>query len=207
MNRGQVLYRAAEMLDARSAEVGRLEGVERGEVAQSVEALLWYAGLTDKLAQLGGTVNPVAGPYFTFSMPEPTGVVGIVAPERPALLGLVAPLAAVLSGGSTAVALASPALPLPALVLGEVLATSDLPAGAANLLTGRHREMLPTLAAHRDVNAVEVSGCDEEERRKVEEAAADSVTRVVATEPDQRLSPHTALAFMEVKTVWHPVGR
>lgn len=156
MNRGRVLHRAAD--------ITRPEGVERGEVAASVEALLCYGGLTDKLAQLLGTVNPVAGPYLTLSLPEPTEVVVIVASERPSLLVLVAPPAAALGGGSTAVVLAAPTLPLPALVPGEVLASSDLPPGATNLLTGHHREMLPTPAAHRDVYALEVSGGDELER-------------------------------------------
>jgi acyl-CoA reductase-like NAD-dependent aldehyde dehydrogenase len=209
MNRGQILYRAAEMLDARRAEFAALLGGPKAvaEVEQAVDCLVWYAGWTDKLAQVAGTVNPVAGPYFTFTVPEPMGVVGVVAPERPSLLGLVRPLAAVLCGGSTAVALTSEVEPLPALVLGEVLATSDLPGGVVNLLTGRRAELLPWLAAHMDVNAVDAGGCTPDELRAVEEAAASNVKRVVRLGDGDALSPYAVTAFMEMKTVWHPIGR
>jgi len=208
MNRGQVLYRAAEMLDARRAQFAALLGGGRPagrEVDAAVDALVWYAGLTDKLVQLVGTVNPVAGPYFSFSIPEPTGVVGVVAPDEPALLGLVLGLAPVLCGGSTAVALTSGPRPVAALCLGEVLATSDLPAGAANLLSGFRSELLPWLARHMDVNAIDAAGCSPEELAAVEEAAAGSVKRVVRPGAGGH-SPHRAAAFMELKTVWHPVG-
>ena len=208
MNRGQVLYRAAEMLDARRAQFAALLGGGRPagrEVDAAVDALVWYAGLTDKLVQLVGTVNPVAGPYFSFSIPEPTGVVGVVAPDEPALLGLELGLAPVLCGGSTAVALTSGPRPVAALCLGEVLATSDLPAGAANLLSGFRSELLPWLARHMDVNAIDAAGCSPEELAAVEEAAAGSVKRVVRPGAGGH-SPHRAAAFMELKTVWHPVG-
>ena len=208
MNRGQVLYRVAEMLDARRAQFAALLGGGRGagrEVDAAVDTFVWYAGLTDKLTQLLGTVNPVAGPYFNFTVPEPTGVVGVVAPDEPALLGMVASLAPVLCGGSAAVALTSGPRPLAALCLGEVLATSDVPAGVVNLLSGQRSELLPWLAAHMDVNAIDASGCSAEELAAVEEAAAASVKRVVrpdGTEP----GPWRAAAFMELKTIWHPVG-
>jgi acyl-CoA reductase-like NAD-dependent aldehyde dehydrogenase len=208
MNRGQVLYRAAEMLDGRRTQFVALLGGGRAagrEVDAAVDTLVWYAGLADKLAQLVGTVNPVAGPYFNFTIPEPAGVVGVVAPDEPALVGLVRSLAAVLCGGSTAVALTSRERPLAALCLGEVLATSDVPAGVVNLLSGFRQELLPWLAAHMDVNAIDATGCSDEELAAVEEAAAASVKRVVR--PDGGgLGPHRAAAFMELKTVWHPVG-
>jgi acyl-CoA reductase-like NAD-dependent aldehyde dehydrogenase len=208
INRGQILYRAAEMLDARRPEfVALLDDRGQAEVEQAVDCLVWYAGWTDKLAQVAGTVNPVAGPYFTFTVPEPTGVVGLVAPDRPSLLGLVQPLAAALCGGNTVVALASETEPLAALVLGEVLATSDLPPGVANLLTGHRGELLPWLAAHMDVNAIDAAGCSDDELRTVEEAAAGNVKRVVRLPERDALSPYAATAFMEMKTVWHPIGR
>jgi len=209
MNRGQVLYRVAEMLDARRSQfIGLLGGGRRAgrEVDAAVEAFVWYAGLTDKLAQLLGTVNPVAGPYFSFTMPEPTGVVGVVAPEEPALAGLAQRLAPVLCGGSTAVVLVSGPRPLPALCLGEVLATSDVPPGAVNLVSGVRGELLPWLASHLDVNAIDAAGCTAEELAAVEEAAAAGVKRVVRPDAGEPLSPHRAAAFMELKTVWHPVG-
>jgi acyl-CoA reductase-like NAD-dependent aldehyde dehydrogenase len=208
MNRGQVLYRVAEMLDARRGQFAALLGGGRPagrEVDAAVDALVWYAGLTDKLAQLVGTVNPVAGPYFTFTVPEPTGVVGVVAPDEPALLGLVRGLAPVLCAGCAAVALASGPRPLAALCLGEVLATSDVPPGVVNLLSGHRAELLPWLAAHMDVNAIDAAGCSPEELAAVEEAAAASVKRVVAPDGAEP-SPWRAAAFMELKTIWHPVG-
>jgi acyl-CoA reductase-like NAD-dependent aldehyde dehydrogenase len=208
MNRGQVLYRVAEMLDARRAQFATLLGGGRAagrEVDAAVDALVWHAGLTDKLTQLLGTVNPVAGPYFNFTVPEPTGVVGVVAPEGPALLGLVRGLAPVLCGGSTAVALASGPRPLAALCLGEVLATSDVPAGVVNLLSGHRSELLPWLAAHMDVNAIDAAGCSPDELTAVEEAAAANVKRIVRPE-DGEHGLWRAAAFMELKTIWHPVG-
>ncbi len=207
MNRGQILYRAAEMMDGRRAEFVELLGGGRGarrEVERAIEAWVWYAGWTDKLAQVSGTVNPVAGPYFNFTIPEPTGVVGVIAPEEPALLGLVLQLAPALCGGNTVVALASEANPLPALTLGEVLATSDFPAAVVNVLTGFRSELLPWLATHMDVNAIDATGCTGEQLAEVERAAADNVKRVVRTRG--ALSPHSVTAFMEHKTVWHPIG-
>jgi acyl-CoA reductase-like NAD-dependent aldehyde dehydrogenase len=209
MNRGQVLYRVAEMLDARRPQFVALLGGGRPagrEVDAAVEAFVWHAGLADKLVQLVGTVNPVAGPYFNFTVPEPTGVVGVVAPDEPALLGLALGLAPVLCGGSTAVALASETRPLAALCLGEVLATSDLPGGVVNVLSGFRAELLPWLAAHMDVNAVDAAGCSAEELAAVEEAAAGNVKRVVRQDGGRSLTPLRAAAFMELKTVWHPTG-
>ncbi|HXC79435.1 MAG TPA: aldehyde dehydrogenase family protein [Candidatus Acidoferrum sp.] len=208
MNRGQILYRTAEMLDARRAEFEALLGggrKARAELDETVEVLVWYAGWTDKLAQVTGTVNPVSGPYFNFTIPEPTGVVGIVAPHEPALAGLVRRLAPALCGGNVVVALASEDRPLPALTLAEVLATSDFPSGVVNVLSGQRQELLPWLASHMDVNAIDVSGCTPDEIGTVEAAAADNVKRVIKLPPGER-SPHLVTAFMEMKTIWHPIG-
>jgi acyl-CoA reductase-like NAD-dependent aldehyde dehydrogenase len=150
-------------------------------------------------------VNPVAGPYFNFTLPEPTGVVGIVAPEEPALAGLVRRLAPALCGGNVVVAVAPQSQPLPALTLAEVFATSDFPAGVVNVLSGQRGELLPWLAAHMDVNAIDVAGCTAEEIKATEEAAADNVKRVIKVTPDEA-SPYLITAFMEMKTVWHPIG-
>ena len=208
MNRGQILYRAAEMLDGRRAQFIELLGSGRGahkEVDDAVEALVWYAGWTDKLAQVIGGTNPVSGPYFNFTIPEPTGVVGIVAPEEPALVGLVRRVAPALCGGNAVVVLAPEVNPLPALTLAEVLATSDLPAGVVNVISGFRKELLPWLASHMDVNAIDVAGCTDEEVTEIEKAAADNVKRVVKLAPGE-MSPYLVTAFMEMKTVWHPVG-
>jgi acyl-CoA reductase-like NAD-dependent aldehyde dehydrogenase len=208
MNRGQILYRAAEMLDARRSQFVELLGGGRGarrEVETAVEALVWYAGWTDKLSQVTGTVNPVSGPYFNFTLPEPTGVVGVIAPESPALAGLVRRIAPVLSGGNSLVVLAPEGRPLPSLTLAEVLATSDLPGGVVNVLSGYRRELLPWLAAHMDVNAIDAAGCTADELASVQKAAAENVKRVVSI-PAAEMSPQLITAFMEMKTVWHPIG-
>jgi acyl-CoA reductase-like NAD-dependent aldehyde dehydrogenase len=208
MNRGQILYRAAEMLDGRRGQFVELLGSARAaqkEVDDAVEALVWYAGWTDKLAQVIGATNPVSGPYFNFTIPEPTGVVGIVASEEPALAGLVRRMAPALCGGNAVVVLAPEETPLPALTLAEVLATSDLPAGVVNVLSGFRKELLPWLASHMDVNAIDVAGCTPDEVTEIEKAAADNVKRVVK-HPAGEMSPYLITAFMEMKTVWHPVG-
>ena len=203
-NRGQVLYRIAEMMEARTAEfAGLTTGLD--EVHRAIDRWVWYAGFADKLAQVLGSSNPVAGSYFNFTIPEPTGVVGIVAPEEPPLLGLVARLAPALCGGNTVVALASEPLPLAALTLAEVLATGDLPPGVVNLLSGRRDELLPWLASHMDVNAIDLSGADGDSP-DLERAAAENVKRVVRGKPDSQ-SPWEIASFLELKTVWHPVGQ
>jgi acyl-CoA reductase-like NAD-dependent aldehyde dehydrogenase len=200
-NRGQVLYRVAEMMEARDAELAELcDG--REEVERSIDRFVWYAGWTDKLAQVLGGANPVAGPYFNFTMPEPTGVVGIVAPAEPALLGLVSRLAPVLAGGNTAVVVASEAHPRAAIELAEVLATSDVPGGVVNILTGRRDELAPHLASHLDVDALDLDRGDAE----LERAAADNVKRVVSARGDTQ-SPYEISSFLELKTVWHPMGQ
>jgi acyl-CoA reductase-like NAD-dependent aldehyde dehydrogenase len=199
-NRGQVLYRLAEMIEARASEFADLCS-GRKEVERTIDRVVWYAGWTDKLAQILGSSNPVAGPYFNFTVPEPTGVVGIVAPGEPPLLGLVSRLAPVLVGGNTAVAVASEVRPLAAIELAEALATSDVPAGAVNILTGYASELAPWLASHMDVNALDLPGADAE----LERAAAENVKRVHRANGDVQ-SLYEISAFLEVKTVWHPIG-
>jgi acyl-CoA reductase-like NAD-dependent aldehyde dehydrogenase len=199
-NRGQVLYRLAEMMEARADEFAALSG-GRDEVERSIDRVVWYAGWSDKLAQVLGASNPVAGPYFNFTVPEPTGVVGIVAPAEPPLLGLVSRLAPVLVGGNVAVVLASESHPLAAIELAEALATSDVPGGAVNILTGHTGELAPWLAAHIDVNALDLPAADAE----LERAAAENVKRVHHATPDAQ-SPWEISAFLELKTVWHPIG-
>lgn len=226
-NRGQVLYRAAEVLEGRRSqlveEVAAAEGltapVAGTTVERSIDRLVWYAGWTDKVAQVLGNLNPVAGPFFNVSAPEPTGVVGILAPQASSLLGLVSVIAPVIATGNTAVVLSSTARPLPAITLGEVLATSDLPGGVVNIITGRASELAPWLAAHRDVNAIDLAGAvgvDDLKWGELEAAAADNLKRVLrpaggaqgAVEPDWSLSPglDRLRAFVETKTVWHPKG-
>jgi acyl-CoA reductase-like NAD-dependent aldehyde dehydrogenase len=203
-NRGQVLYRLAEMVEARADEFAGL-CTGRDEVERTIDRVVWYAGWADKLAQVLGSSNPVAGPYFNFTVPEPTGVVGIVAPEEPPLLGLVTRAAPALTGGNTVVVLASEPHPLAAIELAEALATSDVPGGVVNILTGRRAELAPWLAAHMDVNAIDLAGSDGDSA-ELERAAADNVKRVVHGAADVQ-SPWEIAAFLELKTVWHPVGQ
>jgi acyl-CoA reductase-like NAD-dependent aldehyde dehydrogenase len=219
-NRGQVLYRVAEMLEGRRAqfvaEVADAEGLTPGPAGAVVDAAIdrwvWYAGWSDKVHQVHGSSNPVAGPYFDFSVPEPSGVVAVVAPGDSSLLGLVSVLAPIVVTGNTAVVVASEARPLPAITLAEVLATSDLPGGVVNLLTGRAAEIAPWLASHMDVNAIDLAGVsDAELATELEAAAAENLKRVVrppGTAPDwsEDPGPERMLAFLETKTVWHPVG-
>ncbi|HSA52721.1 MAG TPA: aldehyde dehydrogenase family protein [Yinghuangia sp.] len=222
-NRGQVLYRVAEMLEARrdefAAEVGAAEGTGRNKALAAVDAAVdrwvWYAGWTDKLAQIAGGANPVAGPYANWSTPEPTGVVAVVAPQKSSLLGLTSVLAPVVATGNTAVVLASEKAPLPALAFAEVSAVSDVPAGVVNILSGPVAEIAPWLAAHQDVNAIDLAGASHTAGvasvRDLEIAAADNLKRVLrpeAREPDWAADPGVGrmLAFTEIRTVWHPTG-
>jgi acyl-CoA reductase-like NAD-dependent aldehyde dehydrogenase len=202
-NRGQVLYRIAEMMEARRAEFADLSSGPK-EVERSIDRCVWYAGWSDKLAQVLGSSNPVAGPYFNFTVPEPTGVVGIIAPEEPPLEGLVSRLAPAIVGGNSAVVIASERSPLAAVELAEVLATSDVPGGVVNLLTGYRSELAPVLAGHMDVNALDLAGADGEVA-ELEQLAADNVKRVVRGSADSQ-SPWEVAAFLELKTVWHPIG-
>jgi acyl-CoA reductase-like NAD-dependent aldehyde dehydrogenase len=238
-HRGQVLYRVAEMMEGRRGqfvdEVARAEGLDADRAAPVVDAAVdrwvWYAGWTDKIAQVAGSANPVAGPYVNLSVPEPTGVVAVLAPQRSSLLGLVSVVAPVLAAGNACVVLASQTRPLPAVTLSEVLATSDVPGGVVNLLTGVTAEIAPWLASHEDVDVLDLTGAAPVpgidgsglDWGALEAAAAATLTRVVrpagsgpaadpagAVEPDWTPTPdgpRRILAFTETKTVWHPKGR
>ena len=201
-NRGQILYRVAEIMEGRRAQFAELTGGD-AEVDAAIDRWVWYAGWADKLAQVLGTSNPVAAPYFNFTIPEPTGVVGIVAPEEPGLAGLVSRLAPAIVGGNATVVLASERRPQAAITLAEVLATSDVPGGVVNVLTGYKEELAPILAGHMDVNAIDLAGVDGD-RAELERLAAENVKRVVRNGDGQ--SPWHAAAFLEMKTVWHPIG-
>jgi acyl-CoA reductase-like NAD-dependent aldehyde dehydrogenase len=203
-NRGQVLYRLAEMVEARAPEFAQL-CTGREEVERAIDRIVWYAGWADKLPQVLGGSNPVAGPYFNFSVPEPTGVVGVLAPDEPPLLGLVTRLLPPLVGGNAVVAVASEPRPLAAIELAEAIATSDVPGGVVNLLTGYRQELAPVLASHMDVNALDICGADGL-APELERLAADNVKRVVAGRPDAQ-SPWEISSFLELKTVWHPIGQ
>ena len=226
MNRGQVLYRVAELMEGRRdqfvAEVAQAEGLRgdraREVVNRAIDRWVWYAGWADKIAQVLGSSNPVASDFFNFTIPEPTGVVGVVAPETSSLLGLVSRLAPPLVAGNTVVVIASESRPLPVITLTEVLATSDVPAGVVNVLTGRKRELVPVLAAHVDVDALDTWGVPDDLRKDVELLAADSVMRITRRPAgvtdarfdwlDDRASerPEWIAAYLEMKTVWHPIG-
>ena len=242
-NRGQILYRIAEMMDSRKDEFIRevaacvpfadgdagagngtdaSSGTDAGnspeqqavrEVETATDRWIWYAGWCDKFASVGGSSNPVAGPYFGFTIPEPTGVVGIVAPDEAPLASLISRLAPVLVSGNTAVVIASEAHPLPAIALAEVLATSDVPGGVVNILTGHRKELTPPLASHGDVDALDLTGCDLELLAEARASAAATVTRAVTASASERQwltpaaeNPYIIEAFCEYKTVWHPKG-
>jgi acyl-CoA reductase-like NAD-dependent aldehyde dehydrogenase len=203
-NRGQILYRVAEMMEARRDEFAQLSSGAK-EVDRAIDRVVWYAGWADKLPQVLGGSNPVAGPYFNFTVPEPTGVVGVLAPDEPPLVGLISRIAPVLVGGNAVVAVASETHPLAAIELAEVLATSDVPGGAVNILTGFREELAPWLAGHMDVNAIDVTGADGLSA-DIERLAADNVKRVVRGQADGQSAWQIA-DFLELKTVWHPIGR
>jgi acyl-CoA reductase-like NAD-dependent aldehyde dehydrogenase len=216
-NRGQILYRVAEMLEGRKEqfvrEVADAEGLSKAKAAAVVDAAIdrwvWYAGWTDKIAQVVGGGNPVAGPFFNLSSPEPTGVVTVLAPQESSFLGLVSVVAPVIATGNTVIVIASEKSPLPALSLGEVLATSDVPGGVVNILSGRTAEIAAPLAAHQDVNAIDLAGADEVLAKELEIAAADNLKRVLRPQAvDYARTPGTGrlTAFLETKTVWHPTG-
>ena len=226
MNRGQVLYRVAELMEGRRdqfvAEVGAAEGLRepraREVVDRAIDRWVWYAGWADKIAQILGSSNPVAAPYFNFTIPEPTGVVGVVAPETSSLLGLVSRLAPPLVSGNAVVLLTSETRPLPAVTLSEVLATSDVPGGVVNVLAGLRNELVPVLAGHVDVDALDTWGVPDAMRVEAEQLAADDVKRLSrrpTTVSETRFDwlddraaerPEWIAAFLEMKTVWHPIG-
>jgi acyl-CoA reductase-like NAD-dependent aldehyde dehydrogenase len=220
-NRGQVVYRIAEVMEDRRPQF--VEAVRQGEggtaanagkvLDAAIDRLVWYAGWADKVTQVTGNANPVAGPFFNLSTPEPTGVVAVVAPAGSSLLGLVSVVAPVIVTGNTVVVAASPERPLPAVTFAEVLATSDVPAGVVNVLTGTHDRTLATLASHMDVNAIDLTGVagDPEQAQALEVAAADNLKRVrraPGAEPDWTADPglDRMTDVLETKTVWHPIG-
>jgi len=217
-NRGQVLYRIAEMLEGRKDQfVDEMElmGIKkkpaRQEVELSIDRLIYYAGWTDKISQVYGTVNPVASSHFNFSMPEPTGVVGIIAPQKSPLLGLISMMAPVIAGGNTSLILASEEYPLSSVSFGEVLHASDVPGGVVNILTGFQNEMIPHLSSHMDLNGVFNANKDEHTRKQIDENCALSVKRrrhikdIDWADPDHE-NPYYIMDFQEIKTTWHPVG-
>lgn len=211
-NRGQILYRIAEIMQGRSeqfvSELVLQSGVNaktaRSEVAAAIDLWVWYAGWSDKVSAAAGGTNPIAAPYYNFTIPEPVGVVGIIAPEKDSLLGLVRGIAPVLAGGNTAVVLASEIRPLCAITLSEVLATSDLPAGVVNLLTGKKSELISWLASHMEVDALDISGADRRIDGEIKRAGTDNLKRIHRFPAEA--NPNRILSFMEYKTVWHPIG-
>jgi acyl-CoA reductase-like NAD-dependent aldehyde dehydrogenase len=221
-NRGQVLYRIAELMEGRREQlVAELTSLDddldaaRAEVDAAIDRWVWYAGWTDKFTQVAGSVNPVAGPFFNISSPEPVGVVGILAPQHSALLGLVSVVAPALVAGNAVVVIASEQRPLPAITLSEILATSDVPGGVVNVLTGRTAELAPPLAGHLDVDGLDLTGIaghDGVDRTALETDAAENVKRVLAppaAEADFTRTPRgieRISAWCDVKTVWHPKG-
>ena len=211
-NRGQILYRMAEILEGRSeqlvTEIVALEGVTPRaaalQVQQSIDLLVWYAGWSDKISALAGSTNSVSGPYYNFSTPEPIGVVAIFAPAKPSLLNLIAAIASVITSGNTAVVIASEKFPLPAITFSEIMATSDLPAGVVNVLTGSGSELAPWAASHMDIDAIDASGVTPKQLQETQVAGAQNLKRIrVNTDLE---SPARILSFMEIKTVWHPIG-
>lgn len=212
-NRGQILYRIAEMMEDRTEAfqddlraIGASKRAAVRQVEASVDRLVWYAGWCDKFAQVYGNLNPVSGPFFNISAPEPTGVVGVIAPHDPPLLGLVSRLAPVLVPGNTAVVVASDAAPVVAVTFAEALATADVPPGVVNILTGHAAELTPWLASHMDVNAIDLTGAPDDLSAEAELAAAENVKRVVRSEAVDTQSPLLIAAYTETKTVWHPKG-
>lgn len=211
-NRGQILYRIAEMLEGRReqfiSEISELTGVTvkkaSDEVEASIDLLVWYAGWTDKISALDGATNPVAGPYYNFTIPEALGVVGFIAPKKSALLGFIAGIAPIIASGNTVIALASQSAPLPAMSLAEVIATSDVPAGVVNILTGKTAELAPWFASHMDIDGLDITGLDSKFVAEVKVAGAQNLKRIHSFK--DVATPGRILAFMESKTVWHPIG-
>lgn len=220
--KGQILYRAAEMLESRadsfaaelSASTGARPKAARSEIEACVDRLVYYAGWSDKFQQVFGSVNPVASPHFNFSTPEPTGVVGIFCPDTPSLLGLISLVAPAIVGGNTVVALASERFPLPAITLGELIATSDVPGGVLNLLSGERAELAPHFASHMDVDAIVDGSGDPGTATTFREGSANNLKRISVRAlkapedwfQDEAQDPYRILDTIEVKTAWHPIG-
>ena len=212
-NRGQILYRVAEMLESRKIEfvellksTGLNGKAAKSEVEEAIHRWVWYAGWSDKYSQVLGSVNPVSGPYFNFTVPEPTGVVGIIAPTEPSMMGLVSRLVPAIVSGNTVVVVSQGQSSLTSITIGEVLATSDVPGGVVNILTGDQSELLPWMIGHMDVNAVDISGISPETDHTLLEEASLNVKRVISRKVEEE-SLELISDFLEMKTVWHPVGR
>ena len=210
-NKGQILYRIAEMLEGRRAqfvdEIMVVTGVTKTkadkEVTDSVDRLVWYAGWSDKISSLSGALNPVAGPYYNFTIPESMGVIAAIAPETPSLLGLIDVIAPIIVGGNTVVVLASTKAPLSAMSFAEVLSTSDVPAGVVNILTGKKDEIAPWMASHMDIDGLDISGLAIKSHADIRTAGAENLKRIYSF---KSADPGRILAFLENKTVWHPIG-
>jgi len=211
-NRGQILYRIAEIMQGRSEqfvdEICALEGVSNKaakiQVAEAIDTWVWYSGWCDKLSSVTGSLNQVSGPFYNFTTPEPLGVVAIFAESKPSLLGVVRTLAPVLAGGNTAVLIASESYPLAAITLSEALATSDIPGGVVNILTGKTAELAPWVASHMEIDGVDVAGLSKKQEEELKLVGADNLKRVFRFAPTN--NPERILSFMEQKTVWHPIG-
>jgi len=211
-NRGQILYRIAEMMEGRReqfvAEIIAIEGATKSsadrQVSEAIDLWVWYAGWSDKLSSTSGSTNQISGPYYNFTSPEALGIVAAIAPEKSSLLGLVHSIAPILVAGNTCVAIASERRPLPAITLAEVIATSDVPGGVLNILTGYKNELVPWLASHMEVDGFDISGVDRKEDLAIRTAGSENLKRIHRF--DERGDLHRILAFMEAKTVWHPIG-
>jgi len=211
-NRGQILYRIAEIMEGRSEqfvdEICALEGVTnkvaKSQVETAIDTWVWYSGWCDKLSSVTGSLNQVSGPFYNFTTPEPLGVVAIFAENKPSLLGVVRTLAPVLAGGNSAVLIASENYPLPAITLSEALATSDVPGGVVNILTGKSAELAPWVGSHMEIDGVDVAGLSKKQEEELKLVGADNLKRVFRFNPENH--PERILSFMEQKTVWHPIG-
>jgi len=211
-NRGQILYRIAEIMEGRSdqfiAEIVALEGTTPKaalkQVQEAIDTWVWYAGWTDKISSTAGSTNPIAGPYYNFTIPEPLGVVGIFAEQKSSLLGVIRGLAPVLASGNSAVVVASERRPLPAITLSECCATSDVPSGVINILTGVTSELAPWMASHMEVDGIDISGLDPKSDADIRKSGTENLKRIHRFKSEN--SPERILSFMEYKTVWHPIG-
>jgi acyl-CoA reductase-like NAD-dependent aldehyde dehydrogenase len=211
-NRGQILYRIAEIMQGRSEqfvdEICALEGVTnkvaKSQVEAAIDTWVWYSGWCDKLSSVTGSLNQVSGPFYNFTTPESLGVIAIFAENKPSLLGVVRTLAPVLAGGNSAVLIASENYPLPAITLSEALATSDVPGGVVNILTGKSAELAPWVGSHMEIDGVDVAGLTKKQEEELKLVGADNLKRIFRFNPDNH--PERILSFMEQKTVWHPIG-
>ncbi|MEY2743766.1 MAG: hypothetical protein RL310_675 [Actinomycetota bacterium] len=211
-NRGQILYRIAEIMQGRSEqfveEICALEGITtkaaKLQVVEAIDTWVWYSGWCDKLSSVSGSQNQVSGPFYNFTTPEALGVIALFAEGKPSLLGAVRTLAPALAGGNSAILIASESFPLPAITLGEVIATSDVPGGVVNILTGKASELLPWIGSHMEIDGVDVAGLNKKQEDEIKLVGADNLKRISRFAPGNH--PERILSFMEHKTIWHPIG-